>query len=281
MNQPDPVPAEKQKVRLTGVQETLLLTLWARAHDAASPEPILGDTWARHILNQIEGGGVSNPDSLLTPFVALRTRSLDAWTTAFLDKHAQEGATVVSLACGLDSRCLRLNWGPKVRWIDVELPDVAELRRKLLPTPEGDYKLIGASVTDDTWLKDVPVDRPTFVIFEGLSMYLSQDDGENLLRRVSAHFPSGEIAFDAVRPIMITCQAIFRDVKRTGSTLKWSVDDPKEIEVRLPRLKLREVRYHSTLDGLSQSRLSARIVLTLLDYIPGVWGTGQHLLYEF
>lgn len=66
---------------------------------------------------------------------------------------------------------------------------------------------------------------------------------------------------------MITCQAIFRDVKRTNSTLKWSVDDPKEMEGRLPRLKLREVRYHSTLDRLSQSRPSARIVLTLLESV--------------
>lgn len=112
-------------------------------------------------------------------------------------------------------------------------------------------------------------------------MYLTQEDGEAMLERLSAHFPSGEIAFDAVRPVMITCQAIFRDVKRTGSTLKWAVGDPKEIELRHPRLRLKDVRYHSRLDGLGQSRISARIVLTLLDYIPGVWGTGQHLLYEF
>lgn len=281
MYQSNVISAEKQKIRLTGVQETLLLTLWARDHDAASPKPIVGDTWARYVLNQVEGGDVAKPDSLLTPFVALRTRSLDSWTTDFLNKHAQTGATIISLACGLDSRNLRLKWGPNVRWIDVELPDVAELRQKLLPTPDGDYKLIAASATDDAWLKNVPADRPTFIIFEGLSMYLSQEDGENLLDRLSNHFTSGEIAFDAVRPIMITCQSIFRDVKRTGSTLKWAVDDPKVIEVRHPGLKLRDVRYHSRLDGLAGSRISARIVLTLLDYIPGVWGTGQHLLYEF
>lgn len=275
------LPAEKQKIRLTGVQETLLLTLWARAHDAASTNPILGDTWARYILDQVEGGDVANPDSILTEFVALRTRSLDSWATAFLDRHAQEGATVVSIACGLDSRSLRLKRGPNVRWIDVELPDVAELRRRLLPTPDGDYKLVAASATDAAWLADVPADRPTFVIFEGLSMYLARDEGESLLERLAARFPSGEIAFDAVRPVMITFQSLFRDVKRTGSTLKWSVDDPRDIEARHPRLRLRDVRYHSRLDGLAESRISARIVLTVLDYIPGVWGTGQHLLYEF
>lgn len=276
-------PNQKHKISLTGVQETLLLTLWARAHDAASANPILGDTWARHILNQIEGGDIDKPDSLLTPFVALRTRSLDSWTTAFLDKHAQlpGGATVVSIACGLDSRSLRLERGPNIRWIDVELPDVVALRQRLLPTPEGDYQLIAASATDSAWLRQVPADRPTFIIFEGLSMYLGQEEGENLMNRLSAHFPSGQIAFDVVRPVMITFQSMFRDVKRTGSTLKWSVDDPKKIEARLPRLRLRDVRYHSRLDGLAESRISARIVLTVLDYIPGVWGTGQHLLYEF
>jgi methyltransferase (TIGR00027 family) len=275
-------PAEKLKIRLSGIQETLLITLWARAHDADQPKPILGDTWARYVLNQIEGGEDDKPDrGLLTPFVALRTRSLDSWTTAFLDKHAQTGATVISLACGLDSRCLRLKWGPNIRWIDVELPDVATLREKLLPKPGGDYKLIAASATEDTWLKDVPADRPTFIIFEGLSMYLAKDEGENLLERLSAHFPSGEIAFDAVRPVMITCQAMFRKVATTGSTLKWAVDDPKGIEARHPRLRLRDVRIHSCMDGLAESPISARIVLSLLDYVPGVWGTGYHLRYEF
>lgn len=89
-------PAEKEKIQLTRVQETLLLTLWARDHDAASPAQLLGDTWSRHILNQIEGGDVPRPDSLLTPFVALRSRSLDAWTRAFLARYADQEATVLS-----------------------------------------------------------------------------------------------------------------------------------------------------------------------------------------
>ena len=52
-------------------------------------------------------------------------------------------------------------------------------------------------MTDPAWLADVPADRPTLMIGEGLTMYLTEADGVALLRRVVDHAPSGELQFDA------------------------------------------------------------------------------------
>jgi len=58
---------------------------------------------------------------------------------------------VVHLACGLDARCERVRWGEGVRWYDVDLGDVAELRRSLFPEPEvqgREYTLMEGPATN-------------------------------------------------------------------------------------------------------------------------------------
>ena len=103
---------------------------------------------------------------------------------------------MLHLGCGLDSRYYRLDPGPGVEWYDVDYPDVADLRRQLFPAREHCH-VVAASVTDPAWLADVPADRPTLMIGEGLTMYLTEADGVALLRRIVDHAPSGELQFDA------------------------------------------------------------------------------------
>lgn len=65
------------------------------------------------------------------------------------------------LHLGFDTRVYRIDPGPKVSWIDVDLPDVIELREKLYPERDG-YRRIGASVTDHQPVAKLEDDRPIF-----------------------------------------------------------------------------------------------------------------------
>lgn len=47
----------KGSIRLTGAQETLLLTLLSRARNAESTHPILNDTYAAPVLKQVKDSG--------------------------------------------------------------------------------------------------------------------------------------------------------------------------------------------------------------------------------
>jgi len=220
-----------ERIGLSRVEETMLFTLYGRALDARSASPVLGDRWADDVLRRI---GPVSPKVRMTAadrfLTVLRARRMDGWTRAFLAGHPD--ATVLQLACGLDSRAFRIDVPAGARWFDVDLPEVVDLRRRLYPAREG-YTTIAASVTGAGWLDRVPTDRPTLVVAEGLLMYLAEADVDRLLRRLTDRIPRGELLVDVVPP------AIARLARLAGYTL-WGLADPHELERRNPRLTLVE-----------------------------------------
>lgn len=69
-------------------------------------------------------------------------------------------------------------------------------------------------------------------------MYLTEDDGVALLRRVVDCFPSGELQVDFYNRLAIKSQKAHTLVRRTGSTLYWAVDSPQDILSRVPGVRL-------------------------------------------
>ncbi|KAL2289323.1 hypothetical protein FJTKL_02326 [Diaporthe vaccinii] len=133
----------KGDIKLTGAQETLMLTLIARARDTESAHPILNDTYAASVAKQVKDSGYDFSKRLrygllerpVSALISLRTRILDLKTEAFLSAHPGR-ATVLHLACGLDSRSLRVRWQGEGRlWVDVDKQDVIELRKRVMRDP--------------------------------------------------------------------------------------------------------------------------------------------------
>jgi O-methyltransferase involved in polyketide biosynthesis len=159
-------------VHLTEERATLLGTLYGRALDARSENPILRDAFAADLIPRIDYDfrklGIGNDDAV---GVAMRARLLDRWTAAFIDRYPD--ATVLHLGCGLDSRGFRVDPPPSVRWFEVDYPDVIELRRRLYPTRAA-HRLIGSSVTDERWLDEVAAGTSVMIVAEGLLMYLQE-----------------------------------------------------------------------------------------------------------
>lgn len=189
-----------KKIDFTDVQSTMLITLFLRAAESKDPHPVLGDHFAQEAVERIEHDWtkIDKPSIIRNRFlVALRSQQFDNWTAEFLGRHPQ--ATVLQLACGLDARAFRLSLHSGVRWFDVDLPDVIDLRRELYTDTER-YRMIAASVTDPTWLDDIPADQPVLIIAEGLLMYLHEPEVAHLLQRLTDHFSTGELIFDGIAP---------------------------------------------------------------------------------
>jgi len=98
-----------QKVQLTGVKETLLMTLYAKALDNRLEKPILNDQKADEMVNAIDYDfeklipkGEFRGDNLMV----IRAKQIDEWIKEFLKKHP--GAIVLNLGCGLDTRISRI-----------------------------------------------------------------------------------------------------------------------------------------------------------------------------
>ncbi|MFG2120867.1 class I SAM-dependent methyltransferase [Streptomyces sp. NPDC048710] len=268
-----------ETIRLTGVHETLLATLQARAMDNRQPEPVLGDATAEDLLRRIDYDfsriRTATKDVRIVTF---RAKKLDEWTAEFLSAYPD--AVVLHLACGLDSRAFRLGVPPGVQWIDVDVPDVIELRSQLYRGRDG-YRMIGASVTTEEWLGSVPEDRPTLVIAEGLTPYLRESDGEALLRRITRHLQTGAVMFDAVLPWTLRFAKYSQLLRATGATFGWGIGDPRTLEHSVPGLRFLE--QWSLLDSpyLASSRPVERAVGAAMRSVPQLRYAHRLLRYDF
>ncbi|HUH68644.1 MAG TPA: class I SAM-dependent methyltransferase [Mycobacterium sp.] len=221
---------------LDGSPQTMLATLYAKALDADAPHPILADHYAKAAVARIDyDWETTTINARRAPSVVIRTAHFDNWTRQFLAVH--EEAVVLHVGCGLDARVYRLDPDAGVRWYDIDYPEVIELRQRVYPG-RANYRMLPASVTDPSWLADTPADHPVLFLAEGLTMYLTKDDGLALLRRVVDRFPSGELQFDAFNRFAIRTQVINSVVRRSGSTLHWGIDGPGDILDAIPGVRL-------------------------------------------
>jgi O-methyltransferase involved in polyketide biosynthesis len=227
---------EKVPVDLSGAAQTMLATLHLKALDADFDRPVLGDRYAKDAVSRLDYNfreiGIT---AKWAPLITVRTAQYDIWARQFLAVHPQ--CTVMHLGCGLDSRVFRLDPGPGVQWYDIDYPAVIALREEIYPR-RPHYHLVASSATDQTWLEQIPADRPTLLLAEGISMYLTEGEGVALLRRVVDRFRSGELQVDFYNRLAIRSQKMHTLVRRTGSTLHWAVNGPQDILSRVTGARL-------------------------------------------
>jgi O-methyltransferase involved in polyketide biosynthesis len=270
---------ETKEVRLTQEKETMLLALYSRALESRKEAPLLRDTMAEKALERIDYDFErTKPSHVESLQVVLRSLQLDRWAGEFLTAHPD--AMALQLGCGLDSRVYRIDPPPGVRWFDVDYPDVIELRQKLYPERAG-YRMLGSSVTDPGWLDEVPGDRPAWIVAEGLTYYLSESHMKTLLNRLTGHFPSGQMAFDAVSQLGAKLAKNNAKIRATGATIGWWIDDPRDIKLLDPKLELiTELR---PLEAHRYDRLpgSFRALLRVMDLFPSLRRVNRLLRYRF
>jgi methyltransferase (TIGR00027 family) len=206
-------------------------------------QPILDDHFAAEAVDRIDYDWkkVDKPNITRNRAgIALRAKQFDGWAADFVRRTPD--ATVLQLACGLDSRAFRLNLPAGVRWFDVDLPDVMELRRKLYDDTDG-YRMIAASVTDAAWLDEIPTDKPALIIAEGVLMYLHETDVRQLLRRLTDHFRTGELIFDGVAAWMTTMTQLLKKYLSRWypyPAYRTATRDSSDIQRWNPRLRYRD-----------------------------------------
>ncbi|TLD12969.1 uncharacterized protein PgNI_02644 [Pyricularia grisea] len=246
----------KGKVTLSGAQETLLLTLLARAIDAESPNSILNDTLSAKIRRQIEDEHgykfneriATSQSGTMAKMISARAKIFDEATEKFFRENPGP-ATVLHIACGMDTRCHRVKWqGPGRVWIDVDKEDVVELRRAVVEEPkvsQGEYRLECPDIINDAdWLGDirVPNDRPVLIMAEGLVMYLNPDQVLGLFRKLLRHFEGngkgGQIYFDSIGFVGYYFLKYFRTkpLKTMGASFGFHMSNGRWLEQNNPGL---------------------------------------------
>jgi len=183
------------------VSSTMLITLYARAYESASRNPIITDSKAVEMIEVIrkEIAGSENPihkkilknkyNQKLAVTMALRSRRFDRYVADFLLKYPE--GTVINLGCGLDTRFYRTDNG-KVIWYDIDFPEVIVIRKRFLEENSRHF-FIGSSILDQEWLTKVKTGGPYLILAEGVFMYLTEADVKGLFEMIQKELGSAEI----------------------------------------------------------------------------------------
>ncbi|MGZ3342858.1 MAG: class I SAM-dependent methyltransferase [Reyranella sp.] len=198
-----------ERIKLTGTQQTALVTLYGKALDSRQPVSILGDREADRAVRRLDYDfstlRMRRRDQQSS---AVRSKAYDRRVMRFLDGHPD--CVVLHLGCGLDTRAYRVNPPATVDWYDIDLPDVIALRRSLFE-PRAGLHVVASSVTDPKLVGGIAMDRPVLVVAEGLTPYLRRADGVAMLRRIVGHFEAGEMPWTATAaPECGSCSATLR-----------------------------------------------------------------------
>ncbi|WP_410644340.1 class I SAM-dependent methyltransferase [Amycolatopsis sp. lyj-346] len=220
-----------RQVSLSPVQETLLLTLYARALDSTAPNPILGDTLAAAVADRIaEDTGYDFAKLNLKPSLvagtALRARKLDDIIHQFITTHPD--AVVVDLGCGLDTRLARCTPPTGVDWYDVDFPEVTDLRRRYLPDDRS--HLVATDVTEPHWSQALPHDRPAMIVADGLLPFLPGDSFQTMIRQLTTRLPAGELALNGYTRFAAWAMKYHPSIKALGIDAAQGFDDPRKPE---------------------------------------------------
>lgn len=154
--------------------------------------------------------------------MAMRAAVFDRW----LRETLTPGAVVLHLGCGLDSRCNRVKC--ENPWFDVDFPPVIQERTRHFSESEN-YRMIGCDLREN-WLASIPKGGTAIVVMEGISMYLTGGERQELLKAIGSHFDRVHLLMDAYTVFAARASKYKNPVNDVGVTKVYGFDDPREPE---------------------------------------------------
>jgi O-methyltransferase involved in polyketide biosynthesis len=250
------------KVEIGDVQKTLFMPVWARAVETKKKEPLLIDQTALEIIDSVDfdfsqmSGNL--PEISQIAWIA-RCKRFDMVVNDFITKHPS--GTIVNLGCGLDTSYERIE-NNTIQWIDLDLPDVIELRKKFLKETDN-RKFISRSFLDTSWFDDININDQVLFISSGVFVYFEEMQIRDFIINVADRFEDAELLFDVTSPkgLEIANQVIQKAGFDSRSYFKWALTDKSVITTWDSRIRLNGIFYTFKIDGLELSDENKHIAM--------------------
>ncbi len=242
---------------LNEVSQTLLIPLYFRAIESLRPDALVRDPKAVELVDQLDYdfSGIQRMKNEQVNFL-LRMREFDRLARSFVSEHPS--GVIVDLGCGLDTRFDRIDNG-QVNWYGLDLPEVIELRKKLLKeTPRSHY--IGCSVLDFSWMDTLSGQpgRPILFLAEAVLVYLEENNVKSLVQALAKRFPGAELACEVYSPVVLRLHPRPAAVAQPH----WGLKNDRDIEAWAPGIHLLSQWYYF---DKPEPRLGA---IQLMRYFP-------------
>jgi methyltransferase (TIGR00027 family) len=215
------------------ISRTAYYTLAVRNWDAAQPKPMCGDSLARSFMNP-------DAEGVWQQFKGYhRANASNAARHAIIDEHlstvleARPQAPVIVIGAGFDTRAFRLKGG---HWIEVDEPSILTYKESRLPAARAPNRLTRVPIA---FSRESLAERlapfagweSPHVIIEGVLMYLTQSQREELIATLRKLFPNHFVYCDLMRQSffekysrdlheqIVGMGATFRDISETPEKL--------------------------------------------------------------
>ena len=201
---------DMEKVKIHGVPETMMQTLFARAAHSQKKEHKFYDAKAIEIVKQLDYDfSKAEKDAAMSSGVIARTILLDQMVGAFLEEHPDDNG--------------------QVRWYNLDLPEVIDIRRRFL-NEHGRISMIAKSAMDESWAAEI--EDPTgevLVVIEGLVMYLTEADIKKILFIICSRFEHTEIIMEIMNPFIMRHMKE-KSIEASKARFTWGLKSGKELE---------------------------------------------------
>ena len=234
----------KEKIKLSGVPETMLQTVYARAKES-NGRGAIHDAKAEELIEKLDYDfSLADKDTAMRSGVIARTIVLDRMTKEWLASHP--GAVVVNIACGLDTRCYRMSG--YAHWYNLDLPETMAVREKLLPE-SGTISQITMSAMED-WGSEISEQNvPVLIVIEGLTMYLSERNIQRIFTVISSRFSNATVFVETMNPTIVR-HFKEKSIDASHARFTWGVKDGPALAALLPDFGF--VEEHSLTEGMAE-----------------------------
>ncbi len=173
---------------------------------------------------------------------AARTTFFDA----ALQRHLAGIDQLVILGAGLDTRAYRLPAGTRIRCFEVDTPKTQPFKREMLKWAGVDttrVTYVPADLENADWFEQLvdagfAPDKPSFFLWEAVTMYLDREAVESTLRKIAATATGSVVAFDYFSAELIEERSLFMRyaravIRATGEPWKFGIDNTPPVRTRV------------------------------------------------
>ncbi len=259
---------------MTNVNKTLYIPLYGKAL-VSRKGIILTDKKAEKIWEK-EGFPLKGKSrsKWLAYYMAMRAAVFDNWLKN--EMAHDSSASVLHIGCGMDSRIERVGCGGH-KWYDIDFPEVIELRKKYYTQTEN-YTMTAGDVRNADWLSVIPAGTNAIVVFEGVSMYLTQYELKCFMQALAEHFSAVKLLMDCYTERGVAATKIKNPINDVGVNSVYGIDEPEILET-VPGLSFLREHDMTPQNMINELKGAERICFKTM--FGGRFAKSIYRIYEF
>lgn len=262
------------------IADTLFIPLYMKYRESNRKKAFFIDPFACKLVEKIDYDFTKYSKAVRSSVgVAIRAGYFDELTRQFIIN--QTNPAVINIGCGLDTRFQRI--GRKVTdkcvMYELDIPEVIDLRRKLIPESDNNIYLSGSMFETD-WMEMLKIkysDADILILVEGVLMYFEKNRVKELFLNLASHFKKAKIIFDVVSGWMCRNSHKHDSVKLTKAYFKFDCDDDLEMEQWSTDLKLESVKNYLEFPEWKKVGL---ISYWIMKFVPVIKNASRMLCYR-